>query len=854
MRRTQPPLLLTQRTVLARATEMSTAPKSHNFAVPRVSSDGYMYGTCLIVYESRGKRRSGDRADVKSRPRPRALVLTSCWPVHATMLALLKIIYRLSLSRAPLPIEHYLHHIMYKVPVPPANGDTRYVLTLGDAWCYVERPPTLAGLPPAILDVDFRNIVECVSLGSVVRALAAAACERSVYVVGSDRSVVADAVILVRALLTPFQWQGSFAPLLPGNDIPTDNSPCLVGLHASRARAVAAAAAATRGVVWDLSTGRVEAAAGAPDIVCIPTVVREDLTDKLDAASGAWTAMGLMSPSAAWSPRRGVGVAADASPAHSSPAVSTNPKSRLAAALSIPITSLPTDAKTTVAQRLPEGLSRAGAVAQQQVQRAVFGFWADLLWNWKDFSRPGAGIDDPAAFDADAFVRALPEPNRAFVRALTRTGMFRKFIGGGSAAYFDALASWLAMREQNQSIGLPSLADANRRVNTRVIPAPGLPPGAAPEAGINLERRVRSERGEDDTDAQLQELADCMQREMQYEKLWRRASKGWAYSFFPRLRTGLFPIDGATLRASTEHDEDERRVRAALQSARDEEQKRLMIHSAAEQVKRQRARAKQRKWDFNLGPVATRLLRDCGQVATDFQALRRAVVSAAATVSEPRSGADDGGEAKTKERSEAPSSGSAAVSAAGVRDGIALVDYMSARGILNNNIPSRAAALLAAIDASHPLHGRFARVARYSKRVHGGSKGSAAMSPVSQLKYEALGRDAQALAHALAPTPQSGDGEEGEGVSAVQAELDTLADAREGARRDHKGFSLDQDSKDLPRSLREGSTSLLESLLVAQEGRDIFEAPYDGQEDGTAIEDMLRRTRHLCAGLGMDAI
>ncbi|SPR01821.1 unnamed protein product (mitochondrion) [Plasmodiophora brassicae] len=174
---------------------------------------GIMFWELLSPMEIVGELRPGDEfpEQATSVYTPRCLLLISHWPFLVTFERWLSVLYRISLSSAPLPLERFIGNFVSEVPVPPP-GKIAVQFSVADVTIRLTRPPPNA-LPLA--DVRLSTLFQCLDLNNVVALFTAALTEQKVLLCSTQSAALVDVAESITALIFPFYWQGVYVPVLP---------------------------------------------------------------------------------------------------------------------------------------------------------------------------------------------------------------------------------------------------------------------------------------------------------------------------------------------------------------------------------------------------------------------------------------------------------------------------------------------------------------------------------------------------------------------------------------------------------------------------------------------------------------
>ncbi|KAF1783768.1 uDENN domain [Phytophthora cactorum] len=139
------------------------------------------------------------------------------------------LIYRVTLSESPMPIERYIANFLVEIPLPPP-GQIQVQLTLPDRNLIISRPPKNE-LPLA--DFPFRPLFQVLDLNNVLLVFSCVALELKVVLCSKHIGLLTPVAETLLAILLPFLWQGAYIPVLPTSllDVIDAPVPFLVGTH-----------------------------------------------------------------------------------------------------------------------------------------------------------------------------------------------------------------------------------------------------------------------------------------------------------------------------------------------------------------------------------------------------------------------------------------------------------------------------------------------------------------------------------------------------------------------------------------------------------------------------------------------
>ncbi|XP_070536511.1 DENN domain-containing protein 5B-like isoform X2 [Ptychodera flava] len=130
----------------------------------------------------------------------------------------------------PLPMESYIHNVLYEVPLPPVGRSMRFNGVRSPVLC--QRPGTLE-LP--LCDFSFRELFTLLDVENLVQLFTCALLENQILLFSTDYQRLMLVAECLSTLLFPFTWQHVYVPILPASmlhflDAPV---PYVMGLHSS---------------------------------------------------------------------------------------------------------------------------------------------------------------------------------------------------------------------------------------------------------------------------------------------------------------------------------------------------------------------------------------------------------------------------------------------------------------------------------------------------------------------------------------------------------------------------------------------------------------------------------------------
>ncbi|XP_060050601.1 DENN domain-containing protein 5B isoform X2 [Erinaceus europaeus] len=228
-------------------------PQFHSFLITR--EDGSRtYGAVLTFFEEvrsrqmcaamhtlyqmhRAEQRAGAAPDGDSYDVGRDTLFVSKSLCLVTPLPFMRACRRflLQLHRAvagpqppPLPLESYIHNVLYEVPLPPPGRSLKFHGVYEPVVCQRPGPGELP-----LCDYPLREACELLGLENLVQLFTCVLLEMQILLYSQDFQRLMTVAEGVTTLLFPFQWQHVYVPILPASllhflDAPV---PYLMGLQ-----------------------------------------------------------------------------------------------------------------------------------------------------------------------------------------------------------------------------------------------------------------------------------------------------------------------------------------------------------------------------------------------------------------------------------------------------------------------------------------------------------------------------------------------------------------------------------------------------------------------------------------------
>ncbi|XP_040201685.1 DENN domain-containing protein 5B isoform X3 [Rana temporaria] len=128
----------------------------------------------------------------------------------------------------PLPLESYIHNILYEVPLPPPGRSLKFYGVYEPIVCQRPGPNELP-----LSDYPLREAFELLGLENLVQLFTCVLLEMQILLYSQDYQRLMTVAEGITSLLFPFQWQHVYVPILPASllhflDAPV---PYLMGLQ-----------------------------------------------------------------------------------------------------------------------------------------------------------------------------------------------------------------------------------------------------------------------------------------------------------------------------------------------------------------------------------------------------------------------------------------------------------------------------------------------------------------------------------------------------------------------------------------------------------------------------------------------
>uniref|UniRef100_A0A2K6TE43 DENN domain containing 5B n=1 Tax=Saimiri boliviensis boliviensis TaxID=39432 RepID=A0A2K6TE43_SAIBB len=128
----------------------------------------------------------------------------------------------------PLPLESYIHNILYEVPLPPPGRSLKFYGVYEPVVCQRPGPSELP-----LSDYPLREAFELLGLENLVQVFTCVLLEMQILLYSQDYQRLMTVAEGITTLLFPFQWQHVYVPILPASllhflDAPV---PYLMGLQ-----------------------------------------------------------------------------------------------------------------------------------------------------------------------------------------------------------------------------------------------------------------------------------------------------------------------------------------------------------------------------------------------------------------------------------------------------------------------------------------------------------------------------------------------------------------------------------------------------------------------------------------------
>ncbi|XP_058047060.1 DENN domain-containing protein 5B isoform X3 [Ahaetulla prasina] len=128
----------------------------------------------------------------------------------------------------PLPLESYIHNILYEVPLPPPGRSLKFYGVYEPIVCQRPGPNELP-----LYDYALREAFELLGLENLIQVFTCVLLEMQILLYSQDYQRLMTVAEGITTLLFPFQWQHVYVPILPASllhflDAPV---PYLMGLQ-----------------------------------------------------------------------------------------------------------------------------------------------------------------------------------------------------------------------------------------------------------------------------------------------------------------------------------------------------------------------------------------------------------------------------------------------------------------------------------------------------------------------------------------------------------------------------------------------------------------------------------------------
>uniref|UniRef100_A0A5F9C307 DENN domain containing 5B n=1 Tax=Oryctolagus cuniculus TaxID=9986 RepID=A0A5F9C307_RABIT len=128
----------------------------------------------------------------------------------------------------PLPLESYIHNVLYEVPLPPPGRSLKFYGVYEPVICQRPGPNELP-----LSDYPLREAFELLGLENLVQVFTCVLLEMQILLYSQDYQRLMTVAEGITTLLFPFQWQHVYVPILPASllhflDAPV---PYLMGLQ-----------------------------------------------------------------------------------------------------------------------------------------------------------------------------------------------------------------------------------------------------------------------------------------------------------------------------------------------------------------------------------------------------------------------------------------------------------------------------------------------------------------------------------------------------------------------------------------------------------------------------------------------
>lgn len=220
----------------------------------------------------------------------KSLLILSHYPYYNLFRETLEVLYRISLSAAPVPMERYIQHVITELPLPP-QGKIEVAFTMGDRTLTLWRPPKNQ-LP--MVDFSLRPLFSTLCVDNILLIFGALCTETRICFCSSNSALLGPVTESFLSFLFPFVWQGAYIPVLPYKliDILDAPVPFIVGIDSKYLVDNPPGYRPEKVLYVDLDSDRVfygsgpEPLSSSHSLVTIPEKMKEKLKSKLDEFGG----------------------------------------------------------------------------------------------------------------------------------------------------------------------------------------------------------------------------------------------------------------------------------------------------------------------------------------------------------------------------------------------------------------------------------------------------------------------------------------------------------------------------------------------------------------------------------------
>ena len=163
---------------------------------------------------------------------PICVCIVSKYPYINTFTKMLEQMSIKKLSSFPLPLEAYIHYLVFAIPAIP-RAFYKFQIQVSDNEMIDIVPPMPNALP--MCDISFFPLAKSLTPDNILKVINHIILERPVLFVSSKIELLGTVIQSILALIFPFEYRMIYIPLLPQRliDILQTSCPYLIGIHKS---------------------------------------------------------------------------------------------------------------------------------------------------------------------------------------------------------------------------------------------------------------------------------------------------------------------------------------------------------------------------------------------------------------------------------------------------------------------------------------------------------------------------------------------------------------------------------------------------------------------------------------------